>query len=74
MICIQLIHNIATESSDNLNDVLASTETCGYIMQTKEVKVSRVTQNVYVEKINFGGFFEGFSITLPHSIKKRGVA
>lgn len=25
-------------------------------MQTKEVKESRVTQNVYVEKLNLGGF------------------
>lgn len=41
-------------------------------MQTKEVKVSRVTQNVYVEKINLGGFFESFSIRLPHSIKRGG--
>lgn len=59
-------------SSDNLNDVSVSTETCGSIMQTREVNVSRVTQNVYVEKINSGGFFEGFSITLPHFIKKGG--
>lgn len=38
-------------------------------MKTKKVKVSHVTQNKYAEKINLGGFFEGFSVTL---LLKRG--
>lgn len=49
---IQLTHNIVTESSDNPNDVLVPTESCGYIIEAKEVKASQVTQNEYIEKIN----------------------
>lgn len=66
---MQLTHNIIIESSDNSNDVLVSTESCDYIMKTKEVKVSHVTQNEYIEKINIGNFFEYFSVTLPYSKK-----
>lgn len=70
---MQLTHNIIIESSDNSNDVLVSTESYDYIMKTKEVKVSHVTQNKYIEKINIGNFFEYFSVTLPYSKKKHKI-
>ena len=41
-------------------------------MKTKDMEISHVTQNEYVEKINLGGFFESFVTALCYfTLKKK---